>query len=1465
MSHRLFIMAVTAWCAVTVHAATYLVEDFELRPGLGPNSRTFHPPGRATTTYVAGGIEGRWAAQIHVPACQYGFWQLTGRRGVEIAAARPTAFVLWHRAIDKPARFRVVLREKEGERWTADITAQPGEWQRTAVPLDKLKCIGGGESDKKLDLAALAVFQFRFDRVAEPMTFQVDNLCFTSEPNAPAARILAAAEPPLAVENQFGRLVANLGGAWGFMPVKELRYPPKGRWHKMRIAKTQVCKRSHWGKYSKEWAKATCGWYRRQIDLPEEFVGRRIKVKFMAVHAEADVWCNGIKVGRHVGGLTPFEVDITDAAKLGQTNEILVACRGPLDKRIETQPRGAMYRYHAGIWQKVLLEARARVFVDNVFIITSVREKTLTLRTTLRNEDSVEQEARVSHDVLDGATVVKRVPGKRARIKPGETITVEQQIPWADAKLWSFETPHLYTLRTDLTGPSGLREGRSTRFGFREFWIDGHMFRLNGAKVRIKATWGHSGEWYYGRPQPIAAKLRVLKQYHLNAVRYHGQLLPPEFLDAADKVGMMVIAESGLYHGPVHPNSLVHTREWILRDRNHPSIVIWSGSNEFGHWIVPRDKTRTAFLLKQEALIRSLDPTRPIMQHGYGPLDGKEEIYNIHYPERALAMMPNTFYWPLDPNIEINPAYPDFTWRQEKPLAIGEHLLGCDGQSSLFEGDTAYGKGRDWSAAARVFSLAMNAYRVCGVAHVAPQVFQSSPDGKSVPNPYLEGIAQAFKPEGMFFVNLCRHYRGRETLRKTVVVYNETLREQTYEWTWGGSVGPTSVRTLGQTWERVRLEPGDLRRLEAAADLPSVEGLSKGRLVVGLRRAGEHTSLQTINVDISISPPLAKIALSKPVGLYDPRRTTAARLAALGVKAKPIRSPSAAALRGLHLLVIGKDALTEKIEEQASAIAQFVRSGGNVICLEQQVMPRWLPVPLQLVSARGSPTETAAFVRDGQHPILANLRNAAPCSAWRDNHVVTRLSMYKPAVGNFIPLVDSNLKLERCPMIEIPNGRGAYIVSQLALVSKFDREPMAATLLANALKYLDQRQPKEWPSVAVLAEENSHFADALRSDIKAQFTQIASAAALPKSGVALLDAGELTMPNAHRLRTFAEAGGTVLVQAAKPGDEARLQKLLAAPVSLEAAQAAPVSLIKGPEGTRGISNYDLAWESKQRGKLSTERIKWRVTINRTDVTQWIDMAGALAEMPLGKGKVVINQFRWDRETYDTTRAQRFASILLTNLGVQIRALSLVPVSEKGYFFVDIRKFCNGRLKTAHGNDLARLPTGKQEFRGVPFWIIPHGQNKGLGSMGLNNALVLPDGTRIDGNASLPMHVVGIPVRKRVGKLVFLHLAGFSHSKTRYAKSKIAEYVVNYRGGAKERIPVRAQIEVTNWWNQRAQDLPNAKVAWKGSNARTDKIAVYMLEWANPFPEREVESIDFRSAGNPAWSPSCLAISGLEVE
>ena len=218
-------------------AGTHVIQDFEGRPSFGPNSRTYKPDGKAVTRYVEDGRVGKWAAEIRVPVCSSGFWQITGLPGSEIATAKPTAFVFWHRAVGKPIRFRLILREREGERWTVPIDSKPGEWHKEVVPLDKWTSIGGGKSDRELQVGQLATFQFQFSKLAEPMAFQVDGLCLTSDPEHAAEAILAIPTETLSFADSHGRLTANLGGTWGFMPAKTLDYPPKGHWHKMRIAR----------------------------------------------------------------------------------------------------------------------------------------------------------------------------------------------------------------------------------------------------------------------------------------------------------------------------------------------------------------------------------------------------------------------------------------------------------------------------------------------------------------------------------------------------------------------------------------------------------------------------------------------------------------------------------------------------------------------------------------------------------------------------------------------------------------------------------------------------------------------------------------------------------------------------------------------------------------------------------------------------------------------------------------------------------------------------------------------------------------------------------------------------------------------------------------------------------------------------------------------------------------------------
>lgn len=305
---------------------------------------------------------------------------------------------------------------------------------------------------------------------------------------------------------------------------------------------------------------------------------------------------------------------------------------------------------------------------------------------------------------------------------------------------------------------------------------------------------------------------------------------------------------------------------------------------------------------------------------------------------------------------------------------------------------------------------------------------------------------------------------------------------------------------------------------------------------------------------------------------------------------------------------------------------------------------------------------------------------------------------------------------------------------------------------------------------------------------------------------------------------------------------------------VEAGEPAPLRLRRGEPETRGMRHFDLVWQRPGGRGLSPGRLAWRaLAAAEHNPVELCEQSGILVRVPKDAGRFVINQLLWEDQTYDAAKARRFASLLFTNLGVMMTARSLVPVAEKGWFFANLAPLCNGRLKTDHGNDLRNLPTGVSDFRGIPFRVIPHGENEGMGLVQLRSVLELEDGTVVAGRAGLPESVT-VPVRRRAGRLAFLHIAGFNHSLKRYAKPRVCEYVVTYRGGAREVLAVRDGQEVRNWWTYEPQDLPNAKVAWHGANPSTRSVAVYLLAWSNPFPGRAIESVTVRSCANPPWDP-----------
>lgn len=166
-----------------------------------------------------------------------------------------------------------------------------------------------------------------------------------------------------------------------------------------------------------------------------------------------------------------------------------------------------------------------------------------------------------------------------------------------------------------------------------------------------------------------------------------------------------------------------------------------------------------------------------------------------------------------------------------RPLAVGEHLLGAGGEASLFAADMAYGREKDWAYAAELFGHALDRYRLHGVDHVAPMVFQSSRDGKSVPNPYLSALAYPLRNEGVFFRDLSTNWWSGETVRVRLVAFNETLREREYRVSW---------RLTGLPFEdsgewRLRLAPSQVRTVEIRTCVPETASSATGSLVGATR------------------------------------------------------------------------------------------------------------------------------------------------------------------------------------------------------------------------------------------------------------------------------------------------------------------------------------------------------------------------------------------------------------------------------------------------------------------------------------------------------------------------------------------------------------------------------------------------------------------------------------------------------
>ena len=368
------------------------------------------------------------------------------------------------------------------------------------------------------------------------------------------------------------------------------------------------------------------GWYRKTFFIPESDEGKRVSIVFDGVHRNSIVWVNGFYLGEEHSGYYGFQFDITDYLKFGSDNVVAV--------RVDATMEEGWFYEGAGIYRHVWMVKTSPLHIapDGIFISSKVNENIadLSVSTSITNDGFIEKKFKIFYSVYqpDGKEIVQwAMP--QDKLKPGETEEYSSNNQLTNPQLWSTETPILYTLRTCVAIDDTVTDIVETKFGIRTLHFDADKgFFLNGKHLYLKGTNNHQDHAGVGTAIPDALqefRIRRLKEMGSNAYRCSHNPPTPELLDACDRLGMLVIDENRLLGST--PEHLEVLKRLILRDRNHPSVLIWSIGNE--EWGLEGNITGARIATTMQNFVQRLDPTRRVTYASSGWGQGISNVQDV--------------------------------------------------------------------------------------------------------------------------------------------------------------------------------------------------------------------------------------------------------------------------------------------------------------------------------------------------------------------------------------------------------------------------------------------------------------------------------------------------------------------------------------------------------------------------------------------------------------------------------------------------------------------------------------------------------------------------------------------------------------------------------------------------------------------------------------------------------------------
>ena len=438
------------------------------------------------------------------------------------------------------------------------------------------------------------------------------------------------------------------------------------------------------------------GWYRKTFRLPRADAGKSVSLVFDGAYMVTDVWVNGQPAASHKNGYTPFAFDITELLNPAGRDNVLAV-------RVVNQGKNSRWYSGSGLYREVELVVTDLLHVAQwgTFVTTpevNAGQALVHLDIVLENDRTADASTELQVRILDGdgVSAAEKTIAVTAPASSSAEATVDLAVK--DPALWSPDSPALYTAVVSVLQDDKVVDTHATRFGIRTLEVNAtEGFKLNGVPTLLKGGCVHHDNGLLGAEAHRAAefrRVRQLKDAGFNAVRCAHNPPSRYFLDACDELGLLVMDEfTDMWEQPKNVDDYAQffVENWesdltamMLRDRNHPSVVMWSIGNEIPNWSIA-DASRIGKMLA--AKVRELDPTRPVTQgvtsayihkdwdnsaKTFEHLDIAGYNYLTHYVEGDHAKHPERVI--VGTESYPNQAYVYWKDVEEKPYVIGDFV-----------------------------------------------------------------------------------------------------------------------------------------------------------------------------------------------------------------------------------------------------------------------------------------------------------------------------------------------------------------------------------------------------------------------------------------------------------------------------------------------------------------------------------------------------------------------------------------------------------------------------------------------------------------------------------------------------------------------------------------------------------------------------------------------------------------------